>query len=179
MKSESESWPVPRKVRRHVLSGKSHFPRRLVEVCQDLQNDRDWAYAELPPVQLLKNLKLDGYPIDSDELARTEWMWSRRAARFLSAINTLLWLIVALGTPLWLRNPEMGLPLLTIWAAMVGMETVRFVRWRRDYERSVARLVRISGGRETIRRSGYIRHTDLISEGEHHTLVRRRVSKRP
>jgi tetracycline repressor-like protein len=67
MKSETKSWQVPKKVSGHALSGKVQFSGRLVEVCQDLQNDRDWAYAELPPVELLKNLKLDGYPIDSIE----------------------------------------------------------------------------------------------------------------
>jgi len=48
------------------------------------------------------------------------------------------------GLPLCLCIPQVGLPLLTIWAAIVGTEIMRFVRWRRDYERSIARLIRIS-----------------------------------
>jgi len=139
-----ESSEIRKHVSGHESSWKFRFPKRLVEVWQDLQDDEHWKYEELSPVQLLEKLKLDGYPTDSDELTRTKWMWTRRP-RFLLAISCLLWFIAALGMPVWLFIlPKVGAPLLIIWVVMVGTELVRSVRWRRQYELSIDRLIRIS-----------------------------------
>jgi hypothetical protein len=102
------------------------------------------SYRELSPAQLLEKLKLHRYPIDHDELARANWFWNRRP-RFLQAASGMVWLIVALGLPLWLFIvPAIGVPLLIIAAVLVNTEIVRSVRWRRQYELSIYRLIRTS-----------------------------------
>ena len=126
-------------------SGNFRFPKGLVALWKDLQDDDHWRYEELSPVQLLEKLNLDWNSTESDELARAEWFWSRRP-RFLLVISRLLWLIAALGMPFWLFViPKVGVPILVIWAVTVATEIVRSVRWRRQYELSIDRLIRISG----------------------------------
>ena len=107
----------PSQVRKNVncqeVSGRFRFPQRLAQFWQDFQDERNWHYEKLPPVQLLKNLKLNDYPMDSDELARAEWMWNR-APRVLLATSSVLWLILVFGMPFLVRISEVELPLLTI-----------------------------------------------------------------
>jgi hypothetical protein len=97
-----------------------------------------------PPSQLLEKSELHWYPTHQDELARADWFWSRRPHR-LSAVCWVLWFLVALGLPLWLFVvPWIGVPLLTIAVVIASVETVRSVRWRRQYEFSMDLLIRIS-----------------------------------
>jgi hypothetical protein len=145
-----DSLQVRRNIREHKLNMHEllvnvPIPQSVVQFCQDLQHSRDWNYEELPPVRLLNSLKLDRYPPDSDELARAEWMWLHRESRLFSVTSSLLWFILAFGTPFWICIPAVGLPLLTVWAVMASIEIVRSTRWRRDYEISIARLIRKSG----------------------------------
>jgi hypothetical protein len=81
--------------------------------------------------------------MNRDERTHAEWIWSRRP-RVLLATSIVLWLILIFGMPFLVGIPQVGLPLLTIWALTVGTEIVRSVRWRGDYERSIGRLIRIS-----------------------------------
>jgi len=124
--------------------------KRLGEVWQDLQDDAHWKYEQLSPVQLLEKSKLHSYPPDNDELARANWFWSRRP-RLFPVASCIAWLIVALGLPFWLFIvPSIGVPLLIIAAVIVDTEIVRSVRWRRQYELSIDRLIRTStNGRDT------------------------------
>ena len=63
----------------------------------------------------------------------------------LLAVNCIVWLIVVLGLPFWLFSfPVIGVPLLIIAAVVVDAEIVRSVRWRRQYETSIGRLIRTS-----------------------------------
>jgi hypothetical protein len=63
----------------------------------------------------------------------------------LPAASCIVWLVVVLGLPLWLFSiPAIGVPLLVIAPAIVGTEIVRSVRWRRQYESSIGRLIRSS-----------------------------------
>jgi hypothetical protein len=58
-------------------------------------------------------------------------------------IVLLAWLLVALGLPFWLIVvPAIGLPLLLISAVVANTDIARSVRWRRQYELSIDRLVR-------------------------------------
>jgi hypothetical protein len=125
------------------VPGEFRFPQRLAKFCQDLQDEGNWKYEKLPPVQLLEILKLGGCPMNRDERTHAEWIWSRRP-RVLLATSIVLWLILIFGMPFLVGVPQVGLPLLTIWALTVGTEIVRSVRWRGDYERSIGRLIRIS-----------------------------------
>ena len=53
--------------------------------------------------------------------------------------------------PFWLFViPAIGIPLLIIWAVAVDTEIVQSVRWRRQYELGIDRLVRTSiNGKDT------------------------------
>jgi hypothetical protein len=65
--------------------------------------------------------------------------------RLLQATSCIVWLVVALGLPLWLFIlPGIGVPLIIFAAVIVNTEIVRSVRWRRQYELSINRLIRAS-----------------------------------
>ncbi|HET9374607.1 MAG TPA: hypothetical protein VFO40_06515 [Chthoniobacterales bacterium] len=129
---------------------KSRFSKCLVELWRDLHDDQHWKYEASSPVQILENLKLDRCQQNHDELVRAEWFWNRRP-RFLRATSYAVWLLAALGLPFWLFIiPAIGVPLLIISAVAVGTEIVQNVRWRRQYELSIDRLVRASvSGKDT------------------------------
>jgi hypothetical protein len=129
----------------HAASEKIDFTKHLVEFWRDLEDNQRWKYDELSPVQLLETSKLDERPTDKDELARAEFFWSRRP-RFLPAITYVAWLIVALGLPFWLFIvPGLGVPLLIVSTVIANIDIVRSVRWRRQYELSIDRLIRHFG----------------------------------
>jgi hypothetical protein len=111
---------------------------------RDLQEHSAWKYEEFPPTQILEKSELHGYPAHQDELARADWFWSRRPHR-LSAVSWILWFVVALGLPLWLFVfPWIGVPIIVIAVVIATVETVQSARWRRQYELSIDRLIRIS-----------------------------------
>ena len=126
-------------------SARLNFTKYVVGFCRDLEANQRWKYDQLSPVQLLEKLNLDEFPADKDELARAEFFWSRRP-RFLPAISYIAWLIVALGLPFWLFIvPAIGVPLFVACAVLVDTDIVRSVRWRRQYESSIDRLIRHFG----------------------------------
>jgi hypothetical protein len=140
-----------RSVSSHSLSEKLSFGKRLVELWQDFQHDQNWKYEELSPAQLLENLRLLKYSRNRDEFARANWFWSRRP-RLLTVASYIVWLLVALGLPFWLFIvPSIGVPFIIISAMIVNTQIVRSVWWRRQYELSIDRLIRIStNGRDTL-----------------------------
>jgi hypothetical protein len=136
---------IDRRANIRASSEKSNFTRHLVDFWRDLEDNQRWKYDELSPVQLLEKLKPDECPADKDELARAEFFWRRRP-RLLTATGYVAWVIVALGLPAWLFVfPAIGVPLLIISAVVVNAGIVRSVRWRRQYELSVDRLIRHFG----------------------------------
>jgi hypothetical protein len=134
---------------KRFLSGHS-FAKFLGELRRDLQDNPDWKYEQLSPIQLLERSYCNIYPPDSDELARANWFWSRRP-RWLQAASGTIWFIVALGLPLWLFSfPAIGVSLIIIAAVVVNAEIVRSMRWRRQYELSIDRTIRTcKNGRDT------------------------------
>jgi hypothetical protein len=123
-------------------SKRFNFSKHLVEVWRDLEDNQRWKYEELSPVQLLEKWQLDSDLVDNDELERVEYFWNRRP-RFLRPISYAAWLIVALGVPFWLFViPAIGMPLLIVSAVLVNTDIVQSVRWRRQYELTIARLIR-------------------------------------
>ena len=132
------------------LSEKSRFTKQLTEFWHDLQDEQHWKYGSSSPVQILERLNLDTWQQNNDELVRTEWFWNRRP-RLLRATSYVVWLSAALGLPFWLFIiPAIGIPLLIISAVVVEAEIVQSVRWRRQYELSIDRLVRTSlNGKDT------------------------------
>ena len=140
---------IDRRANVRALSEKLNFTKHLVGFWRDLERDLEdnlhWKYDALSPVQLLEKLKFDECPADRDELARAEFFWSRRP-RLIVAAGYIFWLIVALGLPFWLFIfPAIGVPLLIISAVVVNTGIVRSVRWRRQYEQSIDRLIRHFG----------------------------------
>src|SRR5258708_10655880 len=130
----------------HGWSEKFILTKPLVRVWRDLEDKQLWKYDELSPVRLLEKLKLNEYPTDKDELARAAQFWSRRL-RLLPIISFVFWLSAALGLPVWLfMVPTIGVPLLIVSALVVNTEIVRSVRWRRQYELSIDRLILTSIG---------------------------------
>jgi hypothetical protein len=111
-------------------------------MARDLQDDQRWKYDELSTVQLLEKLSLHEYLVNSDELERAEHFWSHRP-RFRPAITYVAWLILALGMPFWLLIVlAIGVPLSTVSTVLADTDILRSVRWRRQYELSIDRLIR-------------------------------------
>ena len=128
------------------------FSKRLFRVWQDLQNEQKWKYEESSPARLLERLNLLAYSRENDELTRANWFWTRRP-RVLTMASCLVWLIVIVGLPCWLFIlPVIGLPLIVISLMMVNIDIVQSLRWRRQYELSIDRLIGAStNGRDTLR----------------------------
>ena len=136
---------IDRRANFRAASEKFKFTKHLARVCRDLEDNQRWKYDELSPVQLLEKLNLNKHPTDKDELARTEFFWSRRP-RLLPVTGYIVWLIVALGLPFWLFIvPAIGVPLLIVSTVIANTDIVRSVRWRRQYELSIDRLIRHFG----------------------------------
>jgi hypothetical protein len=139
---------MDRRANFRASSEKLTFSEHLAGFWRDLEDDQRWKYDELSPVQLLEKLKLDDCSADKDELARAEFFWSRRP-RVLPSATCILWFIVPLGLPLWLLNiAAIAVPLLITWVVVGATGIVGSVRWRRQYELSIDRLIRHSGGSE-------------------------------
>lgn len=112
------------------------------EFWRDLQEHSDWKYEELPPILLLEKSKLHRDPTNLDELARADWFWDRRP-RLHFTVSWVIGFLVAFGLPLWLFYlPWIGVPLIVMAVIVANTETVRSVRWRRQYELSIDRLTR-------------------------------------
>jgi hypothetical protein len=127
---------------------KLNVSKHLTGFWRDLEDDQRWKFDELPPVQLLNKSQLDEHLPDKDELASAEFFWRRRP-RLLPATGFLLWIILTLGLPFWLFTvPAIGVPLLIIAMVVVDTGIVRSVRWRRQYELSIDRLIRHLGRNE-------------------------------
>jgi hypothetical protein len=142
MKNKRE---IDRRANARAPTEKLNLTKHLVGLWRDLEDNQHWKFDELSPVQLLEKLNLNKHPTDKDELARAEFFWSRRP-RLLPATGYIVWIISALGLPVWLFVlPAIGLPLLITSAVVVNAGIVRSVRWRRQYEISIGRLVRHFG----------------------------------
>jgi hypothetical protein len=123
-----------------------NFIRRLVGFLRDLEHNQRWKYGQLSPVQLLETSKLSERRADKDELARAKYFWNHRP-RLLPVISYIAWFVVAFGLPFWLLIlPAVGYPLITISAVLVNTDIVRSVRWRRQYELAIDRLIQSSLG---------------------------------
>jgi hypothetical protein len=135
---------------------------RLLAMWRDLTSEPLWKYQELPPLLLAEVTKLDLFEVGDSELARAQWLWSRRPKLALHASTALLaaGLCVTLSLAIaFVAGPETSMPkrvaemiisLLALVAAIYLIaQRIGFVRWRREYELSIDRLVRtIHPGRE-------------------------------
>lgn len=109
----------------------------------DFQTEHQWRFPEIPPWQIHRYL---GYPlVHPAESLRAEWLWLRRPREIvgrgafgyvlvlvISVLLLLVWPIGILMEAAWLSSCIM----------LIASDIVRNVRWRRDYEASLCRLIR-------------------------------------
>jgi hypothetical protein len=127
----------------------------LSAIWTDLTTEPDWKYDELPPFLLSQLTESDLFEASDSELARVIWFWCRRpklmfhdrAPLVIVALCVLISLSIALvnwpGTSPLKRIDEVIVVLLELAAAAsVTGHRLRFLRWRREYERSIDRLIR-------------------------------------
>jgi|ERR1700758_2593451 hypothetical protein len=127
----------------------------LSAIWTDLTTEPDWKYDELPPFLLSQLTESDLFEASDSELARVIWFWGRRpklmfhdrAALVIVALCVLISLSIALvnwpGTSPPKCIDEVIVVLLELAAAAsVTGHRLRFLRWRREYERSIDRLIR-------------------------------------
>ena len=117
----------------------------------DFQSEHDWRFPEVPPWQIHRYL---GYPIvDYSESLRAEWLWRRRPREILGkgAIGYVLIVVISI---LLLLTPPVGIFVEPAWLFIcfisIALDVVRNVRWRRDYEASLCRLIRTMSRPESI-----------------------------
>ena len=134
----------------------------LLAMWKDLTSEPVWKYEELPPLLLAELTKLDLFEVGDSELARAQWFWLRQRKLALHKSTALLFaglcviLSLAIAFVAWpetsipKRVAEMIISLLALVAAIYLItQRIGFVRWRREYELSIDRLVRtIHPGRE-------------------------------
>jgi hypothetical protein len=127
----------------------------LSPIWRDLTTEPVWKYEELPPLLLDQVTGLDLFEVGDTELARAHWFWSRRptlmfherAAVTIVALCILIFLSIALvywhHTSVPNRFAEM---IIVVFEVAVEIYAIRhrlkFLRWRREYERSIDRLIR-------------------------------------
>jgi hypothetical protein len=127
----------------------------LSVIWTDLTTEPDWKYDELPPFMLSQLTENDLFEASDSELARVIWFWCRRprlmfhdsAVLVIVALCVLISLSIALvswpGTAPARRVDEVIIVLLELAAAIYATgHRLRFLRWRREYERSIDRLIR-------------------------------------
>ena len=113
----------------------------------DFQSKHDWRFPVVPPSQITDVL---GHPIvDYSESLRAEWLWRRQPREIMGVFSYVLLIAMSI---LFLLIPLLGLFLEAAWLftcfTFIALDVVRNVRWRRDYEASLCRLIR------TMRRPG-------------------------
>ena len=125
----------------------------LSAIWTDLTTEPVWKYEELPPFQLSKLTESDLLEASDSELARVIWFWCRRpklmfyhsAALMIVVFCVLISVSIALvswpGTRLPKRIDEVMIVLFELAVAIYATGyRLRFLRWRREYERSIDRL---------------------------------------
>ena len=127
---------------------------RLLTIWKDLTTEPVWRYEESPPFLLSQLTKLDLFEATDSELSRAIWFWCRRpkllfhdsVAPIIVALCLLVSLSIALvnwpGTSIPKRVAEL---IILLFEVAVGIylviQRLRFLRWRREYERSIDRVI--------------------------------------
>jgi murein DD-endopeptidase MepM/ murein hydrolase activator NlpD len=96
---------------------------------------------------LQKWLELDLRRIDPSEFKRVEWMWRRKPKPFLGE-GVSGYILLILVASLLLLIPHLGILFAAAWCltmvVAIADDTVRFARWRREYESGMVRVIRSS-----------------------------------
>jgi hypothetical protein len=112
---------------------------------QDFNSKDDWRFPELPPVQLQQSLEVPWSIVDRGEYVRAEWMWSRKPKLVLGE-GVLGYTILVFVALLLMLVPHFGVLLTVAWCftmlSAIARDIVRSIRWRREYEVSITRVMR-------------------------------------
>ena len=122
---------------------------------RDLTEEPAWRYEEQPPLRLSELTGLDWFEVGDVELARAHWFWSRRPrftlqeSALLLVMGSCVILSLTIAFAAWPRTSmpkritELAILLLELAVEIyLIVQRLRFVRWRREYERSIDRLIR-------------------------------------
>jgi hypothetical protein len=137
------------------MNGNLEFRKdRLLAMWRDLTSEPLWKYQELPPLLLAEVTQLDLFEVGDSELAQAQWLWSCRpkltpqASTALLAAGLCVTLSLAIAfvagpeTSMTKRLAEMIISLLALVAAIYLIaQRIGFVRWRREYELNIDRLI--------------------------------------
>src|SRR5262245_11177510 len=109
----------------------------------DFQSKHKWRFPEVSPWQIHRCL---GYPVvDQSESLRAEWLWRRRPREIMGS-GVFGYVLIIVISILLLLIPLVGFFLEAAWLfacyMLIASDVVRNVRWRRDYEASLCRLIR-------------------------------------
>ena len=118
---------------------------RFQDFWKDFNAENKWRFPELSPSGLQKWLDLDPSRIDDAELARAEWMWSRKPRSPLGT-DMFAYILLLLVALLLFLVPHFGIFLAAAWCLVmlgaIAHDAVRTARWRRVYEASMVRVIR-------------------------------------
>jgi hypothetical protein len=128
-----------------AVSRAIRHPNPFSDFWRDFNTERRWNFPELPPSEILRLLDCPLYHIDHEEFVRAKWMWGRRPASFLgdSLVGYLVAILIGF---LLLLVPYVGILFAIFWFSgtllLIANDVVSLVRWRCQYESSIARVVR-------------------------------------
>jgi hypothetical protein len=128
---------------------------RLSAIWRDLSTEPVWRYDELPPFLLSQLTEHDLLEASQSELARVIWFWLRRPKfRFPESVAVTIvglcllvsFAIVLLDSPRTSIRERVGEGTIILFEVALVIYTIwhrlKSVRWRREYERSIDRLIR-------------------------------------
>jgi hypothetical protein len=121
---------------------------RIVGWWRDFQYPSRWRYPDLAPQEVLagRQLKIELTP--EPELKRAAWLWFRRP-KLILGYGAFSYVIMVACITVAMLVPVIGIFVavvwLCIWVLAIAVDTIRYVRWRRDYETALDRLLRLSG----------------------------------
>ena len=126
----------------------------LLTIWRDLTTEPIWKYEELPPVLLSHVRNLNWRGADDSELSRAIWFWCRQpklmfhdsATPIILALCVFISLCMVLvnwpGTSISQRVAELTIVFLEVSVEIYAIGSrLKFLRWRREYERSIDRLI--------------------------------------
>jgi hypothetical protein len=120
---------------------------RIVGWWRDFQYPSRWRYPDLAPQEVLASRQFKLESAAGPEFGRAVWLWCRRP-RLILGSGPLSYVIMVACTTLAMTVPFFGILFavawLGIWVLAVAADTIRYVRWRRDYELALDRLLRFS-----------------------------------
>ena len=127
----------------------------LLTIWRDLTTEPVWKYDESPPFMLSQLTEVELLQASDSELARSIWFWCRRpklifidsVAPVIVAFCILVCLFIGLvnwaGTSMPERVAEVIILLFEVAVEIyLVIQRIRFVRWRREYELSIDRVIR-------------------------------------